>query len=460
MKKVINTTLIASFLTLNGIYAKDFSNQKLLKKIEALQAQLNALKEENQEQFDDLNDRVDQNEFEATTNRIKWGGSIEMSDSNFKGTTGSIKNIMAGRDYDNKNKLTSKLKLTMDANINKKTKFHGRLSMYKNWADSTASTMIQDPNEGKISNSGTSGLFVERAYIDYKINKTFTVTIGRQPSSDGPGLSLLNNTPRQATYPALLFDGNADGIVLTAKMGNNPIFKHTKFRIAYGKGFQKDDNQYGFLANENSVKDLNVYGLFYEGKLDIKDMGPNLFVLSFVKATDFVGNAVNVNPPNNKNLGDINLAGLYFENNHAFGTNLNYFFSLGMSDAKPNGKTVNYGIMTNNQNVSLIDGKGYAYQIGLRYDASKKFKVGYEFNHGSQKWFSFTQGSEDPMNKLATRGNVYDVYGIYQMDMNQFVRAGYTKIDYDYTGSGWHIGTPIPTDDEAKRLYMTYNVKF
>ncbi len=456
MKKFLSILAVASLLTTSGVYAKGFSNKELLKKIEALEAQLKALKKDTQEQLDDINERVDDNEFEASSNRIKWGGGIEMTDSNFKGTTGSITGMRNGRDYTNNNKLTTKLKLTMDANINEKTKFHGRLSMYKNWADSTASTMIQDPSEGKNSNSGTSGLFVERAYIDYKINKTFTLTIGRQPSSDGPGLSLINNTPRQATYPALLFDGNADGIVLTAKTGSNKAFKHTKFRIAYGKGFQKDDNQNGFLANENGIKDLNVLGAFYEGKLNIKGMGPNLFVLSYVKATDFVGNAKDTNDTNNKNLGDINLAGLYFENNHAFGTNLNYFFSLGMSDAKSNGKSYLY----NGRPMKLIDGKGYAYQIGFRYDVTKKFKFGYEFNHGSKKWFSFTQGSEDPMNKLATRGDVHDVYGIYQMDMNQFVRIGYTDIKYDYTGSGWHIGTPMKTDDKARRLYITYNIKF
>ncbi len=456
MKKVLSTVVISSILAVSGVQAKSFSNKELLKKIEALETQLKALKKDTTEQLDDINDRVDQNEFESTTNRIKWGGGIEMTDNNFKGKTGSVTGMLPGSDYYDRNKLTTKLKLTMDANINKKTKFHGRLSMYKNWADSTASTMIQDPNQGKHSNSGTSGLFVERAYIDYKINKTFTITIGRQPSSDGPGLSLLNNTPRQATYPALLFDGNADGIVLTTNTGNNNAFKNTKFRIAYGKGFQKDDNKNGFLANENSVKDLNVLGTFYEGKLNIKGMGSNLFVLSYVKATDFVGNAINVDAPNNKNLGDINLAGLYFENNHAFGTNLNYFFSLGMSDAKSNGKSVNYGM----GNMKLIDGKGYAYQIGFRYDATKKYKFGYEFNHGSQKWFSFTQGSEEPMNKLATRGRVHDIYAIYQIDMNQFIRVGYTNIKYDYTGSGWHIGRPMKTDDEAKRAYITYNVKF
>ncbi len=306
----------------------------------------------------------------------------------------------------------------------------------------------------KLANSGTSTLFVERAYVDYKILDSLTMTIGRQPSTDGPGMSLRQNTPRQATYPALLFDGNADGIVFTANAGNIAgTLNDTKFRVAYGKGFQKDDAQYGFMANNNDVDDLDVLGLFAETSINSETMGDNLLVLSYVNATGFVNSGIN-----DTNLGDFNLAGLYFENNKAFGTNLNYFVSLGYSNGKPNGKTFNMQGVP--MPLGLIDGSGTAYQVGLRYDFEAGFKLGYEYNHGSEKWFSFTQGSEDPMNKLATRGSVNDLYGIYQMDINQFIRAGYTMIDYDYTGSGYHFGTPMKTNDEANRAYLLYNVKF
>jgi len=87
-------------------------------------------------------------------------------------------------------------------------------------------------------------------------------------------------------------------------------------------------------------------------------------------------------------------------------------------------------------------------------------KLGLEFNHGSKYWYSFTNGSSDLLNKLATRGDVNDMYAIYQIDLNQFIRVGYTMIDYDYTGSGWHIGEPVKTADYVNRAYGVYNLRF
>ena len=102
---------------------------------------------------------------------------------------------------------------------------------------------------------------------------------------------------------------------------------------------------------------------------------------------------------------------------------------------------------------------------GIDYNFKELFyhdglKLGYEFNHGSKYWYSFTNGSSDLLNKLATRGDVNDMYAVYQIDLNQFIRLGYTMIDYDYTGSGWHIGEPVETDDYVNRAYGVYNLRF
>lgn len=102
MKKILSSVTIASLLVVSGVQAKNLSNKDLLKKIEVLEAQLAQIKKDTTEQIDELYDRVDQNEFEATTNRIKWGGSIEMTDNDFKGKTGSVTGMSPGRDYHSK----------------------------------------------------------------------------------------------------------------------------------------------------------------------------------------------------------------------------------------------------------------------------------------------------------------------------------------------------------------------
>jgi len=443
--------LSLSFCT--SIYAdtKTYSAEEvhnILKRLEVLEKKVKN-QEVVVEEIDSLNERVDDNEFQASMNRIKWGAEFETTVDKVSGQINNSK-------FNNSNEVSTKLRLSMESKVNDRTKFTGRLSMYKNWSDST-SNVLTDPAQGRKP-IGSSSIFVERAYVDYRVTDDLVVTVGRQPSSDGPGMSLIENTKRKSTYPALLFDGGADGIVLSynvAKTNYNPVI-----RGAYGKGYQENTEYSPLTINSTEIKDLNVYGLFYEMNIPYNKMGDNLLVISYVHATDFVGHPQYTDAPNNQNLGDMDLYGIYFENNKAFGTKFNYFISLGMNVPDSNGNTVNFGTLTNNQNVSLIKDNGYAFHAGARYDYSKEFKFGYEFNHGSKYWYSFTNGSTDLLNKLATRGNVNDIYMMYQMDMNQFLRIGYTHIDYNYTGSAWHIGKPQETNDYINRVYLTYNLRF
>jgi len=457
IKKIaLSTVLITSMaMSLSAQTYSQADMDKVLKRLDALENS----KASTEESIDELYDRADENEFQATMNRIKWGAEFEVCDNFLDGKNGSMTDMgVSGYDYTNNNQWTTKLRLSMDAKVNKKTKFTGRLAMYKNWSDSTSS-QLSDPAQGRKP-IGDSGLYVERAYVDYSPIEELTITLGRQPSSDGPGMTLIENTKRKSTYPAILFDGAADGVVLTYKIFPKSEMNPT-LRAAYGKGFQNNINYSPYSpAKDNQLDDLNVYGAFYEMSLPIVSMGENLLVLSYVMGTDFVGHPQHVEAPNNKNLGDMALAGIYFENNKAFGTSFNYFLSAGFNMPDSNGNSVNFGEMTGNQDVQLIKDNGSAFQIGARYDFDFDVKIGYEYNHGSKYWYSFTSGSSDLLNKLATRGSVNDLYAIYQIDINQFLKVGYTMIDYDYTGSGWHIGEPMKTNDNADRGYLLYNLRF
>ena len=456
MKKIALSTILLTVLASNSM-AQTYSQadmDSVLKRLDALETEKTSVSES----IDELYDRADENEFEATMNHIKWGAEFEVSDNFINGRVGSMPAFGAnGRTYTENNSLTTKLRLNMESKVNEKTKFTGRLSMYKGWSDSSTQALT-DPAQGRKP-TGDSAIYVERAYVDYSIVDSLIVTLGRQPSSDGPGMTLIENTKRKSTYPALLFDGAADGAVVTykamAKSAMNPTF-----RVAYGKGYQKTENYSPYTPSTETIDDLDVYGAFYEMSLPFSSMGENLLVLSYVHATNFIGHPQYTAAPNNKNLGDIDLAGVYFENNKAFGTNLNYFLSFGYNNPKSNGNTVNFGAMTGNQNVALINKSGSAFQIGTRYDFDFGIKLGYEFNHGSKYWYSFTNGSSDLLNKLSTRGDVHEVYAMYQIDLNQFIKLGYEDISYDYTGSGWHIGAPQKTNDYIKREYLTYNLRF
>ena len=60
-----------------------------------------------------------------------------------------------------------------------------------------------------------AGLYVERAFINYKINNAFTFSIGRLPTIEGPSYHLQKGTARSGTYPQLAYGATLDGMALT-----------------------------------------------------------------------------------------------------------------------------------------------------------------------------------------------------------------------------------------------------
>ena len=424
---------------------------------EDIEFKLRKLKAEFDKKIHDLTQRIDENEFQASMNRIKWGGEFTTNWGFYKGKTQE-------GEFSNPNKWDMALKLNMEAFIDERTKFTGRLMMTKAWGSSNAENISAlDALQGRAR--GTSALFVERAYVDYKFNNKLIFTIGRQPSSDGPGMDLKYDVSRQATYPALLFNGAADGLVMTYKL-SIPKLRKTRFRLAYGKGYEWQDSAYGWSVANPGIKDTNVYGAFFEGALPYEKIGKNYFIFTAVKTTHLVTNPFdNKDAIANVDLGSYTHYGVFFENKHAFDTNFNYFISYAYAKPKSSGK-VGMADLNNDgvadTEVELLKDSGYAYHIGARYDYLP-YKIGYEFNHGSKYWFSFSTNLYDPMNKLAVRGDVHDGYLIYRIDLYEYFRFGITQAKIKYNFIGMYFapnGEPQKVNDDLRVVYLTYNVRW
>jgi len=421
--------------------------------------EIQKLKAEFDKKIYDLTQRIDENEFQASMNRIKWGGELE-------NTWGFYSGKNENGHFSNPNKWDMRLKLNMEAFIDKKTKFTGRLMMTKAWGSSTPENLSSlDALQGRAR--GSSAVFVERAYVDYWFNDRFAVTVGRQPSSDGPGMNLKYDIARQATYPALLFNGAADGILVTYKLNSaiKPLIK-TKIRLAYGKGYQWQDDERGWSTRNPGIKDTEVYGLFFESSLPYEDLGKNYFIITTVRTKHLVTNPFEKkNAAVNTDLGSYSHYGFYFENTKAFESNFNYFVSYALCVPHSNGKKGVADLDSDGKpetEVELLKRKGYAYHVGVRYDL-KSIKIGYEFNHGSKYWFSFSTNLYDPTNKLAVRGDVNDIYLIYRYDLYESLRFGYMYADINYNYMGMYFapgGEPNRVDDSLKLLYVTYDVRW
>lgn len=110
------------------------------------------------------------------------------------------------------------------------------------------------------------------------------------------------------------------------------------------------------------------------------------------------------------------------------------------------------------------DENGYALYLGGRYDIpNTSWKIGAEYNYGSQYWIGFTPGADDIyMSKLATRGHVFELYTIWDIPAGEavsqygraFIRLGWQYYDFQYAGSGdWNV-MPYDLGSEQDQMYM------
>ena len=473
MKKAVKLSLIASVVmgSCLSLSAAD-ANIDLQKKISELEAQIKEIKALQIKSNDAIEERVDKIETSTMTDKINFGLDFRTRVDNFNAKDAS------GAKSSSKNVWSNRLRLNMNSDISDDMKFTGRLSMYKNWSDTGASYAYSsmDPMQGRRPSD--SGVSVERAYVDWMVSNSIvpvTLTIGRQPSSDGPSHQFKDNTVRKATYSALSFDGAADGVVATLGLSKLTGVEDMALRFGYGKGYQADTT-YTYIGNSGNIKDTNVYGAFFDTSIGIAG---SLLQLSAVKATDVVSNTVDMaGTSTNSNIGKIMLYTAMLEFSNFKNSGLDMFAHYAISKSKPNGVTSNQatpygfnmpmGFLTNTLNDTQSK-NGEAFWVGGRYtlplDKMKNPKIGVEYNKGSKNWFSFTQGSNSLTNKLATRGDALEVYYIQPINRYASLRFGAEMIDYDYTGSGYQVGATMKvsdmggnTLDKLNNYYLLFNL--
>ena len=386
------------------------------------------------------------------------------------------------RTESNDNSWTNRFRLNMDADISKSLKFTGRMTVYKNWANS--SEIYMQNNASRAHAPGDTTIMLDRAYIDWipDLPIPLAITFGRQPSTEGLGSEIKEDRKRQSTYPALVFDGECEGFVTTLGLERYTGLKNSGLRLFYAKGFQSNDQYDFYLDNYRmDISDTPVTGLFFE--TEIPKVPNSILVLSYVRGDNYPDMFENV-----VEVGDMDLYAFHAQASDFMDTGLDLFFSYGMNVTHPNGDiysmtardpqtgaiisdpgtgaplTVPMGGFMTSTPGDTESQTGWALYAGLRYtvpvDALNNPKVGFEYNHGSKYWFTYTWGSAELYNKQATRGDVFDFYYIQPFNKNLFLRTGYTMVDYAYTGSGVHLGEPMEADTTLRNFYFLLDSRF
>lgn len=428
-----------------------------------------------QQQIDELSDRVDYNELQATLNKVKFGLDFNTSMNNFFVNNNGNSSTQA-------NKWLMGLYLNMNADITKYAKFTGRLAMTKAFGDQSwmpENSTIIPIDAGKYVGGG-SAVYVERAYVDLFLGNYWALTVGRLPGTEGPGYNLRNGAARMSTYPALLANALGDGGVVTFKPYTNAALR-VGFAKVYQPLYKIENSGAGSIFRESggySQADMNLMFATFETPFLPKSAGKSLAMLSYAYVSNYslpvvgisdvlynsdggAGSSLALFLPNSDsiNLGDIAYTNLHLESYNLLGSGLNWFASFSWANAT---RRENFlGPATSLSGSLIFDpASSHAFHVGARYDFGSHFKLGYEYFHGSKNWYGFSRVSaNDPLNIRNTRGDVRDVYAIFQLDQFQFFRLSYTHLKRNYKTPD-SPSAPVATDITTRNLSLAYILRF
>ena len=410
---------------------------------------------------------MDYNELQATLNKVKFGLDFNTSMNNFFVNNNGNSSTQA-------NKWLMGLYLNMNADITKYAKFTGRLAMTKafgdqSWMPMTSSIIPIDAGKGV---GGGSAVYVERAYVDLFLGNYWALTVGRLPGTEGPGYNLRNGAARMSTYPALLANALGDGGVITFKPYTDAALR-VGFAKVYQPLYKTENSGAGSIFSENgaySQADMNLMFATFETPFLPKSAGKSLAMLSYAYVSNYSlpkagisngGSSFVGSLPNSDsiNLGDIAYTNLHLESYNLLDSGFNWFASFSWANAT---RRENFlGLATSLAGSRIFDpASSYALHVGARYDFGSHFKLGYEYFHGSKNWYGFSRVSaNDPLNIRNTRGDVHDVYAIFQLDQFQFFRLSYTHLKRNYETPD-SPSAPIATDITTQNLSLAYILRF
>lgn len=388
---------------------------------------------------------------------------------------------------------TTRLRLNMNARVAKNVTFDGRMSVYKPWGASTqvgmfngmANTMYMDAGEPGVP--GSSNMHLDRAYFTWSnINELpLYLSLGRRPSTDGPPLNYRHDEMRAGTPMGTIIDFQFDG----ATFGYNYSDK-TTIRACYGLGYE---SQYGngSLLNtpQNRLKDASFFG-FNIDAWNTPEMQIQTTVARAFNITDgFNGMIIMPNDPvtgqampgpimtrfsPSANLGEFDLASIMISRTDG---PIDWFVTGSWSKSKPVDELVTtpFGGLMADPFAQAEEQTGSMYYLGARYNLdNNKTKIGFEWNKGSQYWFNFAPAQDDLIApKTQTRGTVIEGYVTHRVNSKFVMKLAYINYDYDYSGSGWHLGAPkelvegaaapilgFPTYKNVGKLSLGFTAKF
>jgi hypothetical protein len=163
-----------------------------------------------------LEQRVENLELERFLNTIDFNGTLKNRYDylNTERTTSGVK------DEYSIHPLSLYFGLDMKASIGTKVDFFGRVSASKYYTqlqnEDNRTDFIHSLSSGRSEKGHT--IHLERAFFNYKLLSSLTLSMGRLPTIDGPPYHIYDGLARLGTYPTMAYNSQLDGVALTHKL--------------------------------------------------------------------------------------------------------------------------------------------------------------------------------------------------------------------------------------------------
>lgn len=326
----------------------------------------------------------------------------------------------------------------------------------------------------------------------------YSASFGRRPSIDG----FLTNLRADNVDPAspighninMEFDGASFKFDLDKVTGVSGMY----FKICLGRGNSNADSKYGAFDNFQGTANFSSFGnlAYTESNLNSPNMdlaglifqayddGQYKIMANLFKGWNMMGaNFQDLNMTagtvdvNLVDVGDLTGGALSLQVN-GIGNGISdflddsiFFISYAFSQTDPKGTHGYFNGMTYDPAATEMLGSpdketGYSIYTGIQIPGFMKGqRAGFEFNHGSKYWRSFTYGEDTLIgSKLAARGDAYELY--YTLPIvgkNLTAQLSYLYINYDYTGSDMffdgNTGAPNSTATTPNSVESASNIR-
>ena len=371
---------------------------------------------------------------------------------------------------------SNRFRLNLKADVSENMIFRGRLVVFKNWGDNDIPSYptLSSMNASRTRTDTT--VKVERAYVDYFFGGTpLALSFGRLPFTDGLPTDLREDTPRKSTYPSLAYDVEADGIALSYGLEGITTLPSSSAKLIYTRTVNDNDDQI-YMDNALGIEGMDVYLLQFETGFP-GAMEGTLFILNYIYVPEMRSpdlTSLGLTPTSlPESIGSFHKYTFFLESKRFMGSLFDWFLGYSIIKTKADDLAIydtgapapfnEYPVGILNDD-GTSDRTGTAFQLGVRanlpFKGLNEPKFGVEYNKGSKYWVGMSMAAEDPLHKLDTRGDAWDIYYIQPFSRYFSARVGYTMIHYDYSGSGSYYGTPLEADQDVTNAYFLIEARF